>query len=95
MIVEISAMKNVFFQIFIIKKVIIVLIYIFYKFLKNIYIATDLYCVFNSIKIKKIKKVNSMVQLLLGSANFGSKYGLENKKINKSKLINELVSQKK
>ena len=36
-----------------------------------------------------------MVQLCLGSANFGSKYGLENKKINKSKLINIISVAKK
>ena len=36
-----------------------------------------------------------MVQLCLGSANFGSKYGLENKKINKNKLIDIITVAKK
>lgn len=36
-----------------------------------------------------------MVQLCLGSANFGSRYGLENKKINKNKLTNIITVAKK
>ena len=36
-----------------------------------------------------------MVKLCLGSANFGTRYGLENKKVNKNKALNIIKTASK